>query len=91
MFLILYIRWNLYKTDTLWTKSFVLNRKIVRYEEILKISELTDLIITRFYQVNDTFSSIEYLLQSDFIFWSYSLVLKNFEVFVHECQRSLKR
>jgi hypothetical protein len=75
MFLILYIRWNLYKTDTLWTKSFVLNRKIVRYEEILKISELTDLIITRFYQVNDTFSSIEYLLQSDFIFWSYSLVL----------------
>jgi hypothetical protein len=75
MFLILYIRWNLYKTDTLWVKSFVLNRKIVRYEEILKISELTDLIITRFYQVNDTFSSIEYLLQSDFIFWSYSLVL----------------
>lgn len=75
MFLILYIRWNLYKTDTLWVKSFVLNRKIVRYEEILKISELTDLIITRFYQVNDTFSSIEYLLQSDFIFWSDSLVL----------------
>lgn len=75
MFLILYIRWSLYKTNTLWTKSFVLNRKIVRYEEILKISELTDLIITRFYQVNDTFSSIEYLLQSDFIFWSDSLVL----------------